>query len=109
MSELKPGDIIMMNFNPAKGHEQAGHRPALVVNNKDYGRLVQLAIVCPITNTNNHFPLHIHLDDRNKTTGCVLCEHVRTVDLSQRNAKYVEHIPDDIFEEVKNIVISFFE
>ena len=55
----------MMDFNLTKGHEQSGHRPAVVVNNKDYGKLMDL---CPITNTNNHFPVHIPLDDRTKTT-----------------------------------------
>lgn len=109
MRKLKTGDIITMDFNPTKGHEQAGHRPAVIISNSDYGKLMQLAIVCPITNTNNHFPVHIPLDVRSKTTGCILCEHVRTVDLSQRNAKYVEKLPQDIFEEVKDIVISFFE
>lgn len=106
---MHTGDIIMMDFNPTKGHEQAGHRPAVIISNQDYGKLMQLAIVCPITNTMNHFPVHIPLDDRTKTTGCVLCEHIRTVDLSQRDARYVEHMPDDIFEEVKDIVMSFFE
>jgi len=27
----KQGDIIWIDFNPQKGHEQAGHRPALVL------------------------------------------------------------------------------
>lgn len=109
MKQIETGDIITMDFNPTKGHEQSGHRPAVVVNNKDYGRLMELAVVCPITNTNNHFPVHVPLDGRTKTTGCVLCEHIRTVDLSQRNARFVEKMPVDIFEEVKDIVISFFE
>lgn len=97
-----------MDFNPTKGHEQAGHRPALIINNKEYGDLMDLAIVCPITNTKNQFPVHVPLDDRTKTTGVILCEHVRTVDLAQRNAKFIEKLPDDIFQEVQDIVISFF-
>ena len=28
---VKLGDIIKINFNPNKGHEQAGYRPALVL------------------------------------------------------------------------------
>ena len=26
----KKGDIVWVEFNPQKGHEQAGHRPAVV-------------------------------------------------------------------------------
>ncbi|PXX75946.1 type II toxin-antitoxin system PemK/MazF family toxin [Dielma fastidiosa] len=109
MRQMNPGDIVMMNFDPTRGHEQAGYRPAVIVSNQDYGRLMQLAIVCPITNTHNNFPVHIPLDERTKTTGCVLCEHVRTVDLTKRETKFVEKIPEDIFDEIKEIVISFFE
>lgn len=99
----------MMDSNSTKGHEQSGHRPAVVLSNNDYGRLMGLAIVCPITNNRMQFPVHVPLDERTKTTGCILCEHIRTVDLSQRNARFIEKIPNDIFNEVKDIVISFFE
>lgn len=30
---VSQGDIIKVNFNPQKGHEQAGYRPAVVVSN----------------------------------------------------------------------------
>jgi mRNA interferase MazF len=30
---VKQGDIIKMNFNPQRGHEQAGYRPAVVISN----------------------------------------------------------------------------
>ena len=109
MKYFEVGDIIMMNFNPTKGHEQSGHRPAVVLSNRDYARLMGLAIVCPITNNMKPFPVHVPLDERTKTTGCILCEHIRTVDLSHRNAQFIEKVPDDIFEEVKDIVMSFFE
>jgi len=45
----KQGDIIWIDFNPQKGHEQAGHQPALVVSKDDFNRLTGFAIVCPIT------------------------------------------------------------
>ncbi|MGB9867943.1 MAG: type II toxin-antitoxin system PemK/MazF family toxin [Bacillota bacterium] len=33
MSEVRRGDIFLVDFNPARGSEQAGFRPALVVQN----------------------------------------------------------------------------
>lgn len=30
---VKQGDIIKVNFDPIKGHEQAGYRHALVISN----------------------------------------------------------------------------
>ena len=48
---VKQGDIVKLSFNPQKGHEQAGFRPAVVVSNDVFNRNAKLAILCPITNT----------------------------------------------------------
>ena len=103
------GDIIMMNFDPVKGHEQAGRRPAVIISNNFYNEKMGLAIVCPISNQMTLFPTHISLDDRCVTTGKVFCEHCRTVDLQERKAAFVEKMPDDIFEEIESCVISCIE
>jgi mRNA interferase MazF len=44
------GDVIRLDFNPQKGHEQAGRRPALVLSPTEYNRTVGLVVVCPIAN-----------------------------------------------------------
>ena len=106
---VKQGDIIKVSFDPNSGHEQAGYRPALVVSNDEFIRRTKLAIVCPITNTNNSFPLHIPLDARTKTTGVVLCEHVRTLDLQARKSRSVERVPDDILKLVTDIIAAEIE
>ena len=106
---VKQGDIIKVSFDSNSGHEQAGYRPALVVSNDEFIRRTKLAIVCPITNTNNSFPLHIPLDARTKTTGVVLCEHVRTLDLQARKSRSVERVPDDILKLVTDIIAAEIE
>lgn len=103
---VKQGDIIKVNFDPKLGHEQSGYRPALVISCNDFNDKAKLAIVCPITNTNNHFPLHIPLDSRTTTTGVVLCEHIRSLDLNARPHNFVEKIPSDIFEQVMDIIAA---
>lgn len=106
---VKQGDIIKLNFNPQAGHEQAGYRPAVVISNNFFNSKTNLSIVCPISNTNNKFPLHIPLDDRTKTTGYILCQHVKSLDLSQRDFKIIEKLPNDILENVIDIVFSQVE
>lgn len=106
---VKQGDIIKINFNPQAGHEQSGYRPAVVISNNFFNDKAKLVIVCPITNTNNKFPLHIPLDDRTETTGVILCEHVKSLDLNARGYKVVEQLPDDLLETVIDIVFSEFE
>ena len=105
----KQGDIIIMNFDPQTGHEQKGIRPGLVISGNNYNKLVKgLSIVCPITNTDSNFPLHVKLDNRTKTTGVILCEHVRSVDLKERHIKFKEKLAKDLLDDVLDIVKSLF-
>ena len=106
---VKQGTIIKINFNPQAGHEQAGYRPAIVISNDIFNEKTNLSIVCPITNTNNHFPLHIPLDKRTKTTGVILCEHLKALDLNKRKYQVVEELPEDLLEQVIDIVYSEIE
>ena len=106
---VKQGTIIKVNFNPQAGHEQAGFRPAIVISNDIFNQKTNLTIVCPITNTNNQFPLHVPLDERTKTTGVILCEHIKSLDLNNRTYQIVEELPEDILKKVINIVYSEIE
>ncbi len=99
----------MATLDPVTGHEQAGRRPVLVVSNNEYNRFMGgLYVVCPISNTANRFPMHVLLDNRTQTTGSILCQHLRTVDLNQRNAQKKEECPEDILDEVLEIITSSF-
>ncbi|MCD8049497.1 MAG: type II toxin-antitoxin system PemK/MazF family toxin [Clostridia bacterium] len=106
---VKQGDIIKVNFDPQKGHEQAGYRPAVVVSNDIFNQKTALALLCPITNTNNSFPLHIPLDNRTRTTGVILCEHIKALDLSARGYLFVEKLPDDLLKKLINIIFAEIE
>ena len=106
---LKQGDIIKVNFNPQKGHEQAGYRPAVIISNDFFNAKTNLAIVCPITNTDNKFPLHSPLQGKTTTTGVILCEHVKTLDLNARQYSFVEKLPKELLKQVIDIVFSEIE
>ena len=101
---VEQGTIIKVNFDPKVGHERAGFRPAVVVSNNIFNEKTNLTIVCPITNTNNDFPLHIALDNRTKTTGFILCEHIKALDLRNRKYKYVEELPYDLKTKLINTI-----
>ncbi|MFI3284456.1 MAG: type II toxin-antitoxin system PemK/MazF family toxin [Erysipelotrichaceae bacterium] len=103
---VKQGDIIKLNFNSQAGHEQAGYRPALVVSNNVFNEKTNLTIVCPITNTNNAFPLHVPLDHRTATTGAILCEHVKALDLNSRQYRIIEQLPSDLLQKVINTLFA---
>lgn len=106
---VKQGDILKVNLNQIKGHEQAGYRPVLIISSNEYIKHTNLVIACPISNTANKFPLHIPLDDRTKTTGSILCQHIKTLDINARGYEYIEKIPDDILKYVLDIIKIEFE
>ena len=106
MVNLKQGSIIMTTFDPQIGHEQSGYRPAVVISNNFLNNYCNVVIVCPITNSDNHFPLHVKLDSRTKTTGVVLCEHPRSLDVNKRKYKYIEMLPKDLLKEVIDVTFS---
>lgn len=104
--KFKKGDIVRVNFNPTKGHEQGNFRPALVINNLPLPGNVN--IVMPITSKTKQYPFEVELDDRTKTQGVVLPFQVRTIDLYDRNAEVIEQMPQDIidmcFDYLKRII-----
>lgn len=53
------GDLIWTDFDPTKGREQAGRRPALVVSSAAFTENTGLAMVCPITARVRPFPTSV--------------------------------------------------
>ncbi len=103
------GDIILLNLNPQSGHEQKGQRPALVVSNRVFNKLTNLALVCPVTQTQRGFPLHVALGTGIKTKGFVMCEQVKSLDLVARQARFVEKAPGKVSEQVFDILFGMIE
>jgi mRNA interferase MazF len=106
---VNQGDIILLDFDLQTGHEQRGRRSALVVSNKSFNNFSKLAIVCPITSRDKAHPFHIRLDGKTKTSGVILCDQVRTLDINARKFEYIEDIPEEILLEVIDIVNGFIE
>ena len=90
------GDIVKVDFNPTKGHEQGNFRPAVVIN--DIPLPGDINLVVPITTKNKTYPLEIPLDNRTATQGVMLPFQIRAIDLNNRNAKLIETLPDDLLD-----------
>jgi len=94
------GDIVWLEFNPQTGHEQAGHRPALVVSPREYNKAAGLALFCPITGTVRGYPFEVVLPEDHGIKGVVLSDQVKSLDWRARNAKRISRAPDHVLEEV---------
>jgi mRNA interferase MazF len=82
------GDLIWTDFDPTKGREQAGRRPALVVSPVSFSANTGLAIVCPITSRVRPFPTSVVLPSGLPVAGEILISHIRSIDIRARPLAY---------------------
>ena len=94
------GDIIWLNFNPQAGHEQSGHRPALVISPLKYNQRSSMALVCPITSKNKHRPFHVQIQESDKISGFVISDHICSIDWQARKAKFICKANTEVINEV---------
>lgn len=92
------GDIIWLEFDPQKGHEQKGRRPGIVLSKKEYNQKSNLAIICPITSKIKGYPFEIRINSI--IQGVVLSDQIRSIDWKSRNAAFIEKIPEEILKEI---------
>jgi mRNA interferase MazF len=108
--EAHRGDIVWLTLDPRSGHEQMGRRPALVVSNDAYNKIAwNSAMVCPITNTKRENPLHLPVPSSCKTTGYVMCDQAKILDMKAREADYIESAPFELVETAADRIRAIVE
>ena len=78
------GDIVWLLFDPQAGHEQAGHRPALVLSPASYNARAGLMLCCPMTTQIKGYPFEVVIAG-NKPSAA-LSDQVKSVDWKARKA-----------------------
>lgn len=96
----KRGDVVWISFNPQAGHEQAGHRPALVISPESYNRKVGLALLCPITSQAKGYPFEVVVPTGLKAEGVVLSDQVKSMDWKVRGASFLCSLPESAVRQV---------
>lgn len=103
-TEFSRGDIVLVGFDPASGHEQKGvGRPALVLSVSAFNRF-GMVLVAPITQGGNYaryagftVPLGCKKGD---VSGVVLINQFRMMDLRARGAKKMGEASAEVMEDV---------
>lgn len=80
------GDVVWLHFDRQAGHEQAGHRPALVVSPSAYNGKTSLMLCCPMTARSKGYPFEVVVTG--KRPGVVLADQVKSLDWVVRRARY---------------------
>ena len=102
------GDLIWTDFDPTKGREEAGRRPALVVSPAAFTENTGMAVVCPITSWVRPFPTSIVLPRALPITGEVLTSHIRSIDTQAWPVRYAgAAVPTDVAQLVRAKLDTF--
>lgn len=79
------GDIIWIDFDPQAGHEQARHRPAVVLSPARYNDRAGLLLCCPTTTRIKDYPFEVRLSGR--PASVALADQVKSFDWRARKAR----------------------
>jgi len=94
------GDIVWLDFNPQRGHEQAGRRPALVLSPRSYNVKAGLMLCCPITSQQKDYPFEVDLSGVRGISGVVLADQVKSLDWQARKVKYKVSVSSTVLNDV---------
>ena len=93
------GDIVWLNFTPQAGHEQAGHRPALVLSPASYNDKTNLAVCCPLTTQIKNYPFEVLIGG--SPPSVILADQVKSLDWRSRNARRKGRVTAEQLAEVR--------
>ena len=78
------GDIVWLDFDPQTGHEQTGHRPAVVLSPAAYNGRIGLMVCCPVTTRIKGYPFEVPLSG--SPPSVALADQVKSLDWRRRGA-----------------------
>ena len=98
------GDIVWIRFDPQAGHEQAGHRPAVVLSPAAYNGKTGLMVCCPMTMQIKNYPFEVAVDEGK--AGVILADQVKSFDWRKRRAAKKGKISGDELAEMRAKVMA---
>jgi mRNA interferase MazF len=93
----------MAGIRPQSGHEQADHRPALVLTPSRYNGRTGLMICCPLATQIKGYPLEVQVDI-DGATSAVLADQVKSLDWKARRAQKKSTVPTDVLVHVRAVL-----
>jgi len=94
------GDVVWLKFDPQAGHEQAGHRPALVISPANYNGKSGLMVCCPMSTKVKGHPFEV-LTEVDGIECAVLSDQGKSLDWKIRRAKKKATVSTDVMLHVR--------
>ena len=67
-----------------------------------YNEKAGLALLCPITSQEKGYPFEASLSDTDEVDGVVLADQVKSLDWRERDAEFIEAVPEAVTREVSS-------
>lgn len=94
------GDLIWVDFDPTKGSEQAGHRPAVVLSPFMYNNKTGMCLYVPCTTQSKGYPFEVVLSGQERD-GVALADQVKSIAWRARGATKKEQLPQRNYNSLK--------
>ncbi len=94
------GEVVWLEFDPQAGHEQAGHRPALVISPASYNGKTGLMVCCPMSTKIKGHPFEV-VTQVDSVDCAVLSDQVKSLDWKVRRAKKKAVVSEDVLVHVR--------
>lgn len=98
------GDIVWLRFDPQAGHEQAGHRPELVLAPAAYNGKTGMMVCCPMTTRAKGYPFEVGI--AGTQAGVALADQVKSLDWRVRRATRKGRVSSGELAEVRAKIIA---
>ena len=69
---------------------------------ESYNEKAGLALLCPITSQEKDYPFEGSLSDTDEVDGVVLADQVKSLDWRERDAEFIEAVPEAVTREVSS-------
>lgn len=97
---MRQGEIWEMYFDPIKGSEQGGRRPAVIISGNLMNQYLNVVIVCPLTtkikNYKGNLIIEPNAENGLETKSEVLTFHIRSVAKDRLKTRLGEILPKDV-------------
>jgi mRNA interferase MazF len=98
------GDVVWLHFSPQMGHEQAGHRPAVVLSDAYYNRRRGMMICVPMSTKAKDYPFEVPI--AGSVPSVALADQVKNMDWIARGATAKGRVSEAELDEIRGKIAA---
>jgi mRNA interferase MazF len=94
---VRRGDIYIVSFDPVRGFEQGGVRPALVIQNEEGNEFASTTIVAAMSSQHRDYPVRVMVSPKQsglRESSSVMLDQIRTISQARLGRKVGQLTPD---------------